>query len=101
MLAKAPKALADALKGAERPVIIVGGLRFGIFTPTEAAVVAAVYALAVSTLLYRELSWSDLMETLTRASRTSLPFVSSVIAQTAPSGPTATSRTRSPTWAID
>jgi len=52
------------------PVIIVGGLRFGLFTPTEAAVVAAVYALAVSTLLYRELAWSGVLEVLTRASRT-------------------------------
>jgi TRAP-type transport system large permease protein len=38
------------------PVIIIGGLRFGFFTPTEAAVVAAVYALLVATLIYRELS---------------------------------------------
>ena len=52
------------------PVIIVGGLRGGLFTPTEAAVVAAVYALAVSTLLYRELTWAGLVEVLTRASRT-------------------------------
>ncbi|WP_298014807.1 TRAP transporter large permease subunit [uncultured Castellaniella sp.] len=42
------------------PVIIVVGLRFGIFTPTEAAVVAAVYALFVSTVIYREMSWKDL-----------------------------------------
>ncbi|WP_323000324.1 TRAP transporter large permease subunit [Castellaniella sp.] len=41
------------------PVIIVVGLRFGIFTPTEAAVVAAVYALFVSTVIYREMSWGD------------------------------------------
>jgi len=64
------RVLIDGAAALMLPVIIVGGLRFGIFTPTEAAVVAAVYALAVSTLLYRELSWSDLMETLTRASRT-------------------------------
>ncbi|PWV95767.1 tripartite ATP-independent transporter DctM subunit [Hoeflea marina] len=38
------------------PVIIVGGIRSGIFTPTEAAAVAAVYALAVGTMLYRTLS---------------------------------------------
>ena len=64
------RVLIDGAAALMLPVIIVGGLRFGIFTPTEAAVVAAVYALAVSTLLYRELSWDDLMETLTRASRT-------------------------------
>ena len=64
------RVLVDGAAALMLPVIIVGGLRFGIFTPTEAAVVAAVYALAVSTLLYRELSWNDLIETLTRASRT-------------------------------
>lgn len=42
------------------PVIIIGGLRFGIFTPTEAAVVAAVYALFVSAVIYRELSFKQL-----------------------------------------
>ncbi len=64
------RVLVDGAAALMLPVIIVGGLRFGIFTPTEAAVVAAVYALAVSTMLYRELSWASLMETLTRASRT-------------------------------
>lgn len=37
------------------PVIIIVGLRFGIFTPTEAGVVAAVYALFVATCIYREI----------------------------------------------
>ncbi len=37
------------------PVIILGGIRFGVFTPTEAAVVAAVYALFVGMFIYREL----------------------------------------------
>ncbi|MES2818130.1 MAG: TRAP transporter large permease subunit [Pseudomonadota bacterium] len=62
--------LMDGAAALMLPVIIVGGLRFGIFTPTEAAVVAAIYALGVSTLLYRELSWASFTETLTRASRT-------------------------------
>ncbi len=64
------KALVDGAAALMLPVIIVGGLRFGLFTPTEAAVVAAVYALLVSTLLYRELSWRGVVEVLTRASRT-------------------------------
>lgn len=38
------------------PVIIVGGLKFGIFTPTEAAVVAAAYAMFVGSVVYRELT---------------------------------------------
>jgi TRAP-type C4-dicarboxylate transport system permease large subunit len=37
------------------PVIIIGGLKSGIFTPTEAAVVAAFYALFVGFVVYREL----------------------------------------------
>ena len=37
------------------PVIILVGLKLGVFTPTEAGVVAAVYALFVSTVIYREL----------------------------------------------
>ncbi|TWI55036.1 tripartite ATP-independent transporter DctM subunit [Pseudomonas duriflava] len=64
------KAIKDGIAALMLPVIIVGGLRGGLFTPTEAAVVAAVYALVVSTLLYRELNWKALVEVLTRASRT-------------------------------
>ncbi|HUE44733.1 MAG TPA: TRAP transporter large permease [Aestuariivirgaceae bacterium] len=49
------------------PVIIVGGIRGGIFTPTEAAAVAAFYALLVGVVLYRTLSartiWQCLFET--------------------------------------
>lgn len=39
------------------PVLILGGIRFGIVTATEAAVIAVLYALAASTLLYRSLTW--------------------------------------------
>jgi len=42
------------------PIIIVGGMMGGIFTPTEAASVAAVYALAITLLLYRSTPWSGL-----------------------------------------
>jgi TRAP-type transport system large permease protein len=49
------------------PVIIVAGLRFGIFTPTEAAVVVAVYALFVATCIYRELKVSELYEVFVSA----------------------------------
>ena len=52
------------------PVIIIGGMRFGFFTPTEAAVVAAVYALLVATLIYRELNLQRLYRVLVDASRT-------------------------------
>lgn len=52
------------------PVIILGGIRFGIFTPTEAAVVAAVYALFVGMFVYRELKPSHLYGVLLAAAKT-------------------------------
>ena len=52
------------------PVIILVGLRMGVFTPTEAAVVAAVYALFVAGVIYRELSWKNLYEVFFNAAKT-------------------------------
>jgi tripartite ATP-independent transporter DctM subunit len=52
------------------PLIIVLGLKFGIFTPTEAAVVAAVYALFVSLVIYRELKISQLYELVLSSAKT-------------------------------
>ena len=52
------------------PIIILVGLRFGIFTPTEAAVVAAVYALFVATVIYRELKLSQLVSIFVAAAKT-------------------------------
>ncbi len=52
------------------PVIIIGGLRMGVFTPTEAAVVAAVYALVVAVFIYRELNLQRLYRVLVDAART-------------------------------
>src|SRR5437879_10300845 len=49
------------------PAIIIVGLRFGVFTPTEAAVVVAVYALFVATCIYRELKVGDLYEVFVSA----------------------------------
>ena len=51
------------------PVIIIGGIRFGVFTPTEAAVVAAVYAIVISTLVYREMTWAKMYHVLVVSSR--------------------------------
>lgn len=64
-------ALRKALWALMLPVIILVGLRMGVFTPTEAAVVAAVYALFVSTAIYRELSWRDLYAVFVSAAKTS------------------------------
>ena len=52
------------------PGIIIFGLKFGIFTPTEAAVVAAVYAWLVSTFIYRELSLRQMYAVFLTAART-------------------------------
>ena len=52
------------------PVIIVGGLKFGIFTPTEAAVVAAMYAMFVGLVVYRELDGAKIYECLLTSART-------------------------------
>lgn len=52
------------------PLIIVFGLKFGIFTPTEAAVVAAVYSLFVSTVIYRELNLKKLIPLFVAAAKT-------------------------------
>lgn len=52
--------LKDALLALLMPGIIMGGILGGIFTPTEAAVVAVVYAFLISCLIYREIQWRDL-----------------------------------------
>lgn len=52
------------------PLIIIFGLRFGIFTPTEAAVVAAVYAFFVAVFIYKELSMRELYKVLVSSSKT-------------------------------
>jgi C4-dicarboxylate transporter DctM subunit len=53
-------ALRGALPGLAIPAIIMGGILAGLFTPTEAAAVAVVYALVVPPLAYRELGWREL-----------------------------------------
>lgn len=62
-------ALKDGIWALLLPVIIIGGIRSGAFTPTEAAVVAAVYAIIVSTVVYRALTWKILLEVLVTAGR--------------------------------
>jgi tripartite ATP-independent transporter DctM subunit len=52
------------------PLIIIFGLKFGIFTPTEAAVVAAVYSLFVAVVVYRELKISQLYEVVLSSAKT-------------------------------
>lgn len=52
------------------PVIVLVGLKMGVFTPTEAAVVAAVYAFFVATVVYRELKWHQVYEVMLAACKT-------------------------------
>lgn len=55
-------ALKDALWAMLLPVIIVGGILTGVFTPTESAAIALVYALLVSCFIYRSLTFKTLFE---------------------------------------
>lgn len=53
------------------PVMVIGGLRVGIFTPTEAAVIACMFAFFVGMFVYRELDLNGVYECLVRAVMTS------------------------------
>jgi TRAP-type transport system large permease protein len=64
------RALVDGAWALILPAIIVFGLKFGVFTPTEAAVVAAVYALFVAMFVYRELKWAQLYDLFAAAAQT-------------------------------
>jgi TRAP-type transport system large permease protein len=63
-------AFKDATFALVLPVIVVVGLKFGVFTPTEAAVVAAVYALFISTVIYKELKLQQLYGLFLSAAKT-------------------------------
>jgi tripartite ATP-independent transporter DctM subunit len=68
--AESGRALVDGAWALGLPFIIIFGLKFGVFTPTEAAVVAAVYSLFVATCVYRELKVSQLYGVFVRAALT-------------------------------
>ncbi len=70
-LRSAAEAFGRALPGLMIPVIIMGGILAGVFTPTEAAAVAVVYALVVPPLFYRELRWRELPEIFADSARLS------------------------------
>lgn len=57
----------DAKWALINPVIILGGIYAGIFTPTEAAAVAAVYAFICGRFIHREINWRQLYETIANA----------------------------------
>jgi C4-dicarboxylate transporter DctM subunit len=64
-------ALRKAIWAILAPVIILGGIYSGMFTPTEAAVVAVFYSLFVAVCIYRTVTWRDLITILVDASVTS------------------------------
>lgn len=82
--AETRRALGNAIWAIGMPVLMVGGLKFGVFTPTEAGVIAATYALLVSAFVYRELSLSALYEAILNATKTSAVIMLLVAASTVP-----------------
>jgi tripartite ATP-independent transporter DctM subunit len=69
-LAQVPKIVRDALWGLVTVVIIMGGILSGVFTPTESAAVACVYAFAVTLFVYRDYQWRELPHLIHRIIKT-------------------------------
>ena len=65
------RSLKEAGWGLAAPVIILGGMRSGYFTPTEAAVVAVFYGVVVGTVVYRSLGWRDIVNVLVESAEIS------------------------------
>ncbi|HYD69091.1 TRAP transporter large permease [Azospirillum sp.] len=61
-----------ALPSLMMPVVLLGGIYSGVMTPTEAAAVAAAYALAISAGLYRSVSWRSFYQSLAVSTRTTI-----------------------------
>jgi C4-dicarboxylate transporter DctM subunit len=57
----------DGIWSIAAPVFVLGGIYAGIFSPTEAAGIACVYAIVVVVLVYGELSWAEVFRTATRS----------------------------------
>ena len=64
------KSFGQAFWGFLVPVIILGGIYGGIFTPTEAAAVSVIYALIVGLFIYREMKWKDVPDILVDSCKT-------------------------------
>ena len=69
-LSALPKIIIDALWGLGTVVIIMGGILSGVFTPTESAAVACVYAFLVTFLIYRDYKWRELPRLIHRVVKT-------------------------------
>ncbi|WP_176510488.1 TRAP transporter large permease subunit, partial [Pseudomonas urethralis] len=69
-LKQALKIAADALWGLMAMVIILGGILSGIFTATESAAIAVLWAFFVTMFIYRDYKWSELPKLMHRTVRT-------------------------------
>jgi tripartite ATP-independent transporter DctM subunit len=69
-LSQVGKIVVDALWGMVTIVIIMGGILSGVFTPTESAAVACVYAFFVTFFIYRDYKWRDLPHLMHRVVKT-------------------------------
>ena len=74
--------LKDGFFGLMAPVIVLGGIYGGIVTPTEAAVVAVVYALAISVFVYKTIHAKNFIAILTESVNVTIPAVLIVITAT-------------------
>ncbi len=69
-LRKLPRITLEAIPSLMMPVVLLGGIYGGVMTPTEAAAVAAAYALVISAGLYRSVSWRDFYSSVAVSART-------------------------------
>ena len=79
MLKRCWKSFREAFWGFLMPVIIIGGIYTGIFTPTEAAAVGTVYALAITFFVYRSVTIQDMPAILRATIKTSCMIFSIMI----------------------
>ena len=70
-LANVWRTFLKAIPGILMPLIILGGIFSGYFTPSEAAAVAVIYALFVSAFVYRDMTWAKLYKTMLGSAKTS------------------------------
>jgi len=68
------KNVRDSLWALMMPVLLIGGLRMGVFTPTELGAIASVYALFVSIVIYKELKWNKVLSVFIEAGPLKIRF---------------------------
>jgi tripartite ATP-independent transporter DctM subunit len=57
------------------PVVVVGGIVSGVFTPTESAIIAVIYSLIVTLFIYKEMGWRDIPKILSDSAKTAAKLV--------------------------